>query len=732
MAQEIKDRITARGFSRAFEEMCNFIAVAKTGDPKETVKGLISLCLIKFPEDKFDNSGDFKGKIESLMGLAVPEYQLDEALHDLERNRAISRPAGTNYKLKDAIFQEIQKKAKASLELEETVKRAWFEEIRNNHPNFPPEQAWIALKGYLSRTFRRHGIQAAALLDPTIDTPAVHEVSLSSILKDAINETLPRELHGVAGRAIPEFFALVGTDEARSNYVVQLADGAFNFYTLEVPADLSKRLQSQLKELTIFLDTNFIFGILDLHYNTQVQVSHDLVRAITENKIPFKLRYHEVTSRELMHTVSYYGDLLKSRAWTKSLSRAASLTRNLSGIEQKFHESNASKTIDVEEFLRPYEHFDQLLDEKNIKIYRPYKNEEHEQKRIDLYHEYKEFLEKNGRGDKTYETIMHDATVLEQARRLRTQAQTTLDAGALIITCDFLLYRFDWESSRRNGHRACVLLPNIFWQILRPFVPSTKDFETSFAETFALPEFRAIGSGGSKACSKMLQILATYKNVPEQTAFKMLSNDLLLDRLKTAENDTQFEAQVEAAFVQENRELLEEKVALERQLQNEKARREKEEKDREKERGHQQERQEDLSRSIATVQEELQKVNLALEDHRAAAELANQRALMAERDATEARARVVQAEQTGKNAFRMTLLACGAIGLLLVIVFEVLVHVLPLSWIKDHPKSLPLQLGIDVMLFCTSVGFFVKKWRPWSWGVGAFAVFWFYWVFCSF
>ncbi len=39
MVDQVPKRITARTFLRAFEKMCNFIAVASTGDPQATVQG---------------------------------------------------------------------------------------------------------------------------------------------------------------------------------------------------------------------------------------------------------------------------------------------------------------------------------------------------------------------------------------------------------------------------------------------------------------------------------------------------------------------------------------------------------------------------------------------------------------------------------------------------------------------------------------------------------------------
>lgn len=165
-----------------------------------------------------------------------------------------------------------------------------------------------------------------------------------------------------------------------------------------------------------------------------------------------------------------------------------------------------------------------------------------------MHEEYKEFLASRGRTDKAYGTINHDAAVLDAVRHQRTTSKSTLRAGALLVTCDYLLYRFDWESARKGGHLPSVVLPNVLWQILRPYIQDDAAFDRSFAETFALPEFRAVASGGSKACSKMLSILVAYDDVPEETALSLMSNGVLLDQLRTIESDKEFEERVEAAL----------------------------------------------------------------------------------------------------------------------------------------------------------------------------------------
>lgn len=721
------DRITVRTFSRTFEKMCNFIAVAKTGDPRATVRGLVTLCLFELPDEQFDAAEPFRVTIETLFGLAIPEDQIEAALDDLEKQSIVSRPGNTNYRLKPAAMATLKQAIGDAQALEDRVKTAWFEQLEVSHPDLPAEDAWKVLRAYLQRTFRRHGIQAAALLDPTVDTPAEHVASLTAILHQVIDEHkfLDAKMRERAEAAVSEFMAALGTDPDRVKYIAQLADAAFNFYTLEVPADLSAHLRQQLHELTLFLDTNFLFGILNLHYNTQVQVSHDLLRAIREHKLPFKLRFHEQTQREMSNTISHYGSILRSRAWSRSLSNAASNSRNLSGIEQKFHEQNAGGLIDVDEFLRLYEHFDYLLAEKDIKIFRPHAERPDAQN--DMFHEYQTFLEKNGRGDKSYETVMHDAKVLEETRNLRTNTASSLKAGALLISCDYFLYRFDWETSRKDGRRACVLLPNMFWQILRPFVPADQDFEKAFAETFALPEFRAIGSGGSRACSKMLQILATYKEVPEQTAMKMLANGLLLDRLRSEHDDAKFEEQVEAAFVEENRNLIEEKAALEQELKRQKGRAEEETRKRQEDRAAYEAKAKELNKGIKDAGQQLEAASRAITEHEQAKNDAIQRAKAAEESAAEARQKAeVEAEHKSKaerEAFFMRVFAGIALGGIAVVVFLVLTHTLPWFWLVSHKNTIPLQISVSATLMCASLGLVVGVWRKWCWGVGLLTFF---------
>ena len=713
------DKIIVKGFSNVFEHMCNFMAVAQTGKPSETIEGLVQLCFVLNPSEKFSTSTSFVEEIEQLFGLVIPEHQIQAALDVMIRKGIVSSPAGTNIILNINLRQKIEERIKESHGLEERVKESWLKSIVQKYPELPIERMWPTLQGYLSRAFRRHGMQTAYLLDPSIDTPEEYTESLSQLLMEVIEDEFEIKERPSAKIAISAFLAEIATDPERSQYIAQLADGAFNFYSLEVSPDLKEKLQANLNEIILFLDTNFLFGILGLHNSSQVEVSNELIRAITTYKLPFRLRYHDATEREMRNTISYYSGALKERKWTQTLSRAASKADALSGLELKYHEKNAIQRIDVVEFLRPYQHLDLLLKEKGIDIIRSTENRL--QERTHLHFEYETFLKSHGREDKLYEAIEHDVTVLDEVRQRRSNSPSTLDAGALLVSCDYLLNLFDHRTARRNNYMACVVFPNNLWQILRPFIPSDLNFERSFAQTFAIPEFRAIGSKGSRACSKMCSILATYKDVPEETAFKMLSNGVLLDKLKTTTDDDEFAEYVEAAFVEENKNLLEEKAAIAKQLEKEKKARAGTEKAAAEKEKAANEKLQALARKRDELQEDLSQkeseVRLAKADaekyqeaHKISVDKLNE---IQERVKAETTARTKAEQEKDNQKFTYQLIAAFAISVLLVVLFEGWLHLYKWSWLWKHPSGIGLEVGFDLLIACIIFGVFVSRWEKW-------------------
>ncbi len=212
----------------------------------------------------------------------------------------------------------------------------------------------------------------------------------------------------------------------------------------------------------------------------------------------------------MMSTINFYSDDLKSRYWSQSISRAAVSTKLpfLTGIELKYHNINKDNIISVDSFLNKYKHTDVLLEDKDIKLFKDQINDERLEERTNLYSDYKIFLDKLNVGtnnkQKAYNTVFHDATLLDFVRNQRTAYRGSLEAGALILTMDYKLYRFDWLDSRNKQIEPCSILPSLFWQILKLYVPSDHDCDRAFAQTFAIPEFLALNATASSTCKNYL------------------------------------------------------------------------------------------------------------------------------------------------------------------------------------------------------------------------------------
>jgi hypothetical protein len=316
----------------------------------------------------------------------------------------------------------------------------------------------------------------------------------------------------------------------------------------------------------------------------------------------------------------------------------------------------------------------------------------------------------------------HDVTVLDTVHQLRSKAKSSLEAGALFITCDILLYMFDWQTSHQQDRPACAVLPNHFLQILLPFVPSNADFERSFEETFVVPEFRAIESKSSEARSKMLSYLTAYESLPEETAAQLLSNDLLLEPLHP-EEDEQFHKYLESVALQgQNAILLEEKAAVEKQLERELAEKEATKKRLEQERI---EREKEKARADKAEQllRQKEKEIASLRSKQKGDTGQSLEEINREKQAREeAENRVKEEALARARAERKTeiyaTIAAITVCFILVGLFESLIYLF--KW--SHPHGTGLQLAFDTLLILFTTGIFHSKWRKWCWGAGAFAI----------
>lgn len=447
----------------ALQQMCNYVAIAETKSPAESLRRLILHTLFAFESEKVSNIQQVADILKTMFGIEVPNHQIQESLDQLVLAQQVHQPMGTNYVLTPNSQTEVKARIDQASQLEELVKMQWLAEIIGQFIDLDTDLLWKALQDYLAKAFLRHGIQVAAFLDPTVELPIEYTASLTTILTEVVQTRFDLTHQESAKHVISNFLANAGKNPERAQFIAECADGAANYFSLAVSPGIAVKFREKLNPLTLFCDTNFLFGILDLHVHPLVEVSNNLLEAINQHALPLNLRYHEATLRELQSSITHYGDILRRHKWSQALSRAATTSRFMSGIELKYHQKNTGNGIDVDTFLRPYQHVDVLLKERKINAFKP--STDRLTERATLEAEYRNFLERL-RKEKSNDLIAHDASVLDSVRFLRKSASSTLESGAWLVTCDYSLYRFDNEGSRYKRTLSSVVLPNVLWQIL--------------------------------------------------------------------------------------------------------------------------------------------------------------------------------------------------------------------------------------------------------------------------
>jgi hypothetical protein len=298
-----------------------------------------------------------------------------------------------------------------------------------------------------------------------------------------------------------------------------------------------------------------------------------------------------------------------------------------------------------------------------------------------------------------------------------------LDIGALFLTADHALFSFDWHRLRTEGTHGHVILPNQLLQLIRPFLVVTAEFNEKFAATFAIPEFRTAASDYSSTISKVLGYLATFADVSEETATRILANEVLLGRLRELKPDShEFKEVVDSALIKDNKNLLQENEQLLAQVKATES------------------AKQDVSGTLETKEQLIERQQQLLKEKEAVAqrqqadladksrELEAERAARAEREAQAAdlqkQLRSEQSQrvtaQLGERRASQTLRFIIAAVFWLFAVGGIIAANSYWPWLNQHSKR--LGLVITGLLFVTAVSWCIADQHPKRRGVAIVAV----------
>jgi len=534
-------------FTNAYRHLVQLSAIMRITDYKESVRELIMQTITVSGDQKLKSEDSIIEAIDAYFGIEIDSMTVGEELRHLLTSYKVSMNMFNEYvlateeeKLRTSLIEE-------SRANEEEVFSGWHEELPSDLENtLDFNTLKECLKLYMAKVFRSHGLEAAKLLDDNDNLEHSDFQSISQSLQTSIRKFFDDESHAPARIAISMFFNNANLYPGRRKYLIDLADGAFTFFIFHTAPEVKSLLKDSLRKIQFYLDTNFLWGILELHDNQYVEASRELLKVSRSLHLPFSYHYHETTEQELIKSISSASNQLLKRKWASKISKQIWNNGYISGVEQLFHKQNAVRATDVESFLKPYQNVSLLLEEKKIII--DNSSPEWDDETQEIYSAYKTYIEKHDI-NRSEDAIHHDAKLLALARKMRSNNKSPLLAGSLILTCDSHLYHFDVQDSRRRHKQPASILPGILLQILRPVISDSEDFDKLFINTFSIPEFRSYSRSSSKAVHMMAEIFSSYDNLSQDMAQQMLMDDILIAKVGKSEDEKEIKGVLDEAII---------------------------------------------------------------------------------------------------------------------------------------------------------------------------------------
>ncbi len=330
-----------------------------------------------------------------------------------------------------------------------------------------------------------------------------------------------------------------------------------NQQTVEKVYELSKS-QTNLK---IFVDTNFLLTLLDLHDNPSNEAAFALFELIEEikNKVNIKFYVLPKTVEEFQNLIKKFKDHLKRLKPTLNQAIAAETTDEFTGIIKKYfqkcHEKNT--ILDLEDYFDPYlDNFSVNIRKKGIEIQQDNMDKYATDSRVvdDLLEQVEYRYDKNSKTgkyfnlteeekqikkDTIYDKFNHDCQIWYYVKDKRpAYIDSTKDVKNWILTLDFSFLEYDKykQHTDTNNKISICLHPNEFISMLQFWVPRTEKFENAILGSFRLPFFfKEIDSDSEKISMDILRAMSQYEDGEKfspELVTEILTNKALRQKIK--------------------------------------------------------------------------------------------------------------------------------------------------------------------------------------------------------
>jgi hypothetical protein len=501
--------------------------------------------------------------IRTAFRIDVDEALLRAQLAQLATEGAVIELPGGDVKLAEDTRRDLNAEIARVSILEDGAKERFVDTIRRHDIANDADEAWtIFCERFIMPLVRDLGARTYELITSSPAAAAEQIAGLAQLidpLTGAFGERFRDAALEFLDPSVPEV----------RQFVLRRLDACFAMHAQSLDEDTLAAIAAPATtapELHIFLDTNFVFSVLQLHDNPENEVAERLaalIPAIAQH-VRVKLYVLPITIDEARHVLAAQIHNLSGLRMTRNLAQGA-LEVTFSGLASRYFQeaSKSEAELTPEAFFSPYEqNLMTFLRQKGVELFNadmaPLRMD---QAVIDDLHDQQDFQERTrDEGAKRYETNLHDMVLWHFASRKRPAVvESPIDAKEWILTLDWGFIGFDRHKRRAVSGLPLCIPPATILQLLQFWVPRERAIDEAIVSAIRLPlMFIGHDAETEQVSTRILKRISRYENASDlspASVAQVLTNQALRQRIAAAPNEEAEDELIERAFIDQVRQL---------------------------------------------------------------------------------------------------------------------------------------------------------------------------------
>lgn len=390
----------------------------------------------------------------------------------------------------------------------------------------------IALPIFLRSLFVRHGVTSYEFLTTKNPTNAFDVNQIAKSVSEQFVEERQTEIEAL----LPTVFQFQHKSKV-SEYLQHSIEKAVGYISEVISDDNLAHITESLQSLTLYLDTNTLYRLLNLQGESRYMAIRETLRFCIENGV--KLRVSAATKKELSTRLKYDAKVLIQYPTRTNLAAAGYNYRTTDNYVSSYWDQARKTNISVDDYNAYYQNFDLLLSAEQIEV------EDIEVGEEALINQARCFYEKMSLRDvdneKSEHSLWHDAYNLAYVQKMqKADGKTAIDTGCLFLSTDQALTSLQCQDHELKVLPPIVISPSQLLQIFS-FSKPDSGYEETFIKFFATSSLGRSFEYDNSHIQEILSRISHYQGVNPVLAEKILSRTLLNGRYLISASDAEKE-----------------------------------------------------------------------------------------------------------------------------------------------------------------------------------------------